>query len=87
MKILLDIVYDLYTIWTKQNQTELENSQIYPFETMLEIITEDYIIFIDMNYLLREIDIKEDDDALKRSPKELYERIVDNLYWDEMVEE
>ena len=54
---------------------------------MLEITTEDYIIFIDMNYLLREIDIKEDDDALKRSPKELYERIIDNLYWDEMVEE
>ena len=54
---------------------------------MLEVITEDYIISIDMNYIIREIDIKEDEDALKRDGKELYEWIIENLYRDEMVDE
>lgn len=54
---------------------------------MLQVITEDYIISIDMDYIVREIDIKEDEDALKREPSEIYEWVTENLYRDEMLEE
>ena len=54
---------------------------------MLTITTTDYIISINLSYLIREIDLREDEDATLRTAKELYDWAIDNIYRSEMEEE
>lgn len=54
---------------------------------MVTVITEEYEISINLSYILREIDMREDEDASSWKWSELYKRVINNLYRDEMIEE